>query len=136
MQLLILNGIFKSINISNHKYGLFYVGMGSLLFKNKEEDILKELFFDIKYLGGNMSNFSLNFSKPTFPIILQYYHFLRLGYQGYCDNCDLSAFLRNHENWLISAYPLPKKEENIHVIRNVVKYNLGKDKIKQLIKNI
>ncbi|UDQ97643.1 glutamate decarboxylase [Lentisphaerota bacterium WC36G] len=72
----------KSINISNHKFGLVYVGMGTVLFKNKEV-IPEELIFHINYLGGSMPNYSLNFSKPSSLVIAQYYNFLRLGKTGY-----------------------------------------------------
>ena len=72
----------KSINISNHKYGLVYVGMGTVLFRNKEV-IPEELIFHINYLGGSMPNYSLNFSKPSAMVIAQYYNFLRLGQSGY-----------------------------------------------------
>ncbi len=72
----------KSINISNHKYGLVYPGMGTVLFKDKSV-IPEELIFHINYLGGSMPNYSLNFSKPSSMVIAQYYNFLRLGKAGY-----------------------------------------------------
>ena len=42
-----------------------------------------ELVYKITYLGGEMFNYSLNFSKPSSQILLQYYSFLRLGRAGY-----------------------------------------------------
>ncbi len=72
----------RSINVSGHKYGLVYPGIGWLIFKNKN-DIPEELVFDINYLGGSMPNYSLNFSKGSSTIIAQYYNFIRLGYKGY-----------------------------------------------------
>ena len=72
----------RSMNISNHKFGLVYPGMGTILFKEKT-DIPSNLVFDINYLGGSMSNYSLNFSKASSQVILQYYNFLRLGKKGY-----------------------------------------------------
>jgi glutamate decarboxylase len=72
----------RSINVSGHKYGLVYPGIGWLIFKNKN-DIPEELVFDINYLGGSMPNYSLNFSKGSSTIIAQYYNFIRLGYEGY-----------------------------------------------------
>ena len=74
----------KSINVSGHKYGLVYPGVGWLIFKDKT-DIPEDLIFNINYLGGNMSNYSLNFSKGSNTIIAQYYNFLRLGFDGYKD---------------------------------------------------
>ncbi len=72
----------KSINTSNHKFGLVYPGMGTLIFRDKDV-IPDELIFNINYLGGTMANYSLNFSKPSSQVILQYYNFLRLGKEGY-----------------------------------------------------
>ena len=72
----------RSINVSGHKYGLVYPGVGWLIFKDKT-DIPEELVFDINYLGGSMPNYSLNFSKGSSTIIAQYYNLIRLGYSGY-----------------------------------------------------
>lgn len=72
----------RSINVSGHKYGLVYPGIGWLVFKDKT-DIPEELVFNINYLGGSMPNYSLNFSKGSSTIIAQYYNFIRLGYDGY-----------------------------------------------------
>ncbi len=74
----------KSINVSGHKYGLVYPGVGWIIFKDKS-DIPDDLVFNINYLGGNMANYSLNFSKGSSTIIAQYYNFLRLGFNGYRD---------------------------------------------------
>lgn len=74
----------RSINTSGHKYGLVYPGVGWLIFKDKS-DIPSDLVFNINYLGGNMSNYSLNFSKASNNIIAQYYNLIRLGFSGYRD---------------------------------------------------
>jgi glutamate decarboxylase len=72
----------RSINVSGHKYGLVYPGIGWLVFKDKT-DLPEELIFKINYLGGLMPNYSLNFSKGSSTIIAQYYNFIRLGIEGY-----------------------------------------------------
>lgn len=72
----------RSINVSNHKYGLVYPGMGALLFRDSSA-LPDEMVFNITYLGGSMPNCSLNFSRSASPIVLQYYNFLRLGRSGY-----------------------------------------------------
>jgi glutamate decarboxylase len=72
----------KSINISNHKFGLVYPGMGTVLFRDKSQ-VPEELIFHINYLGGSMANYSLNFSKASSMILAQYYNYLRLGRVGY-----------------------------------------------------
>jgi glutamate decarboxylase len=72
----------RSINVSNHKFGLVYPGMGTVIFRDKS-DLPDELVFHINYLGGDMPNYSLNFSRPSNSVIVQYYNFLRLGHEGY-----------------------------------------------------
>lgn len=71
-----------SINVSNHKYGLVYPGLGTLVFRNTSI-LPEELFVDIEYLSGSARNFSLNFSRASSSVILQYFNFLRLGKAGY-----------------------------------------------------
>jgi glutamate decarboxylase len=77
-------GSVRSINVSNHKFGLVYPGMGTVLFRDAS-DLPDELIFHINYLGGNMPNYSLNFSRPSSSVILQYFAFLRLGLEGYSE---------------------------------------------------
>jgi glutamate decarboxylase len=72
----------RSINVSNHKFGLVYPGMGTVVFRDAS-DLPEELVFHINYLGGDMPNYSLNFSRPSSSVILQYFAFLRLGHSGY-----------------------------------------------------
>lgn len=71
-----------SINTSGHKYGLVYPGLGWALWRDKDI-VPEELVFDVAYLGGNMPTFALNFSRPGAQVLLQYYNFLRLGFEGY-----------------------------------------------------
>jgi glutamate decarboxylase len=72
----------RSINVSNHKFGLVYPGMGTVIFRDRS-DLPAELVFHINYLGGDMPNYSLNFSRPSNSVVLQYFNFLRLGRSGY-----------------------------------------------------
>ena len=72
----------KSINISGHKYGLVYPGVGWLLFKDKT-DLPEDLIFYVNYLGGEEATYTLNFSRGSSMIIAQYYNLLRLGRNGY-----------------------------------------------------
>ena len=72
----------KSINASGHKFGLSPLGVGWVIWRDKE-DLPDDLIFWVNYLGGNMATFALNFSRPGGQIIAQYYNFLRLGREGY-----------------------------------------------------
>jgi glutamate decarboxylase len=71
-----------SINVSGHKYGLTYPGMGFVVWRNAEQ-LPEELVFKVNYLGGDMPTFTLNFSRPGNQVVGQYYNFLRLGRAGY-----------------------------------------------------
>ena len=72
----------KSINVSGHKYGLTYPGIGFAVWRDQAE-LPEELVFHVNYLGGDMPTFTLNFSRPGNQIVGQYYNFLRLGRDGY-----------------------------------------------------
>ncbi|TKH79369.1 glutamate decarboxylase, partial [Bacillus cereus] len=74
----------KSINVSGHKYGLVYPGLGWIIWR-EAEDLPEDLIFRVSYLGGNMPTFALNFSRPGAQVLLQYYNYLRLGKSGYYD---------------------------------------------------
>ncbi|KAF6163952.1 hypothetical protein GIB67_023660 [Kingdonia uniflora] len=81
--------LVKSINVSGHKYGLVYAGVGWNVWRSKE-DLPDELIFHINYLGADQPTFTLNFSKGSSQIIAQYYQFIRLGFEGYkniMENC-------------------------------------------------
>jgi glutamate decarboxylase len=74
--------LVKSINTSGHKFGLVFPGVGWVIWRDKAE-LPEELIFHCNYLGGDLPNFALNFSRPGNQVIGQYYNFLRLGYDGY-----------------------------------------------------
>src|SRR3954470_13103038 len=72
----------KSINVSGHKYGLTYPGIGFAVWRD-QADLPDDLVFHVNYLGGDMPTFTLNFSRPGNQLVGQYYNFLRLGRAGY-----------------------------------------------------
>lgn len=81
--------LVKSINVSGHKYGLVYAGIGWVVWRSKE-DLPDDLVFHINYLGSDQPTFTLNFSKGSSQIIAQYYQLIRLGFEGYksiMENC-------------------------------------------------
>jgi len=71
-----------SINTSGHKFGLAYVGVGWVIWRDKQH-LPKDLIFELHYLGSVEYSFSLNFSRPAAPIIAQYFNFVSLGFEGY-----------------------------------------------------
>jgi len=85
--------LVKSINVSGHKYGLVYAGIGWVIWRAKQ-DLPEELIFHINYLGADQPTFTLNFSKGASQIIAQYYQLIRLGFEGYrniMSNCAANA---------------------------------------------
>jgi glutamate decarboxylase len=72
----------RSINVSGHKYGLVYPGIGWLVFR-EESDLAKDLVFYENYLGKTDATFTLNFSTGAAMVLAQYYNFVRLGRDGY-----------------------------------------------------
>jgi glutamate decarboxylase len=72
----------RSINVSGHKFGLVYPGIGWLVFRERS-DLPEELVFYENYLGKTDATFTLNFSTGSAMVLAQYYNFARLGHAGY-----------------------------------------------------
>jgi len=71
----------RSINVSGHKFGLVYPGIGWLIFREKSD--LVDLVFEENYLGKTDPTFTLNFSTGSSMVLAQYYNFVRYGRAGY-----------------------------------------------------
>ncbi len=71
-----------SINVSGHKFGLVYPGIGWLVFRSVD-DLPEDLVFYENYLGKRDATFTLNFSTGSSMVLAQYYNFARLGHEGY-----------------------------------------------------
>lgn len=71
-----------SISTSGHKYGLVYPGLGWVIWKDKQY-LPDEMNFSVNYLGAEISQVGLNFSRPGAQILGQYYNYIRLGFEGY-----------------------------------------------------
>jgi glutamate decarboxylase len=71
-----------SINVSGHKFGLVYPGVGWLVFRERS-DLPDELVFKENYLGKTDETFTLNFSTGSAMVIGQYYNLVRYGRAGY-----------------------------------------------------
>ena len=166
----------QSINVSGHKFGLVYPGVGWVLWRD-DAALPDELVFKVNYLGGEMPTFALNFSRPGAQVVAQYYNFLRLGVEGYravqsaCRDTaqwlagqierlgpftlvsraegipvfafrltedapysvyDVSDALRTW-GWLVPAYTLPPKLEDVSVLRVVVRNGFSHDLARMLL---
>lgn len=91
----------RSINTSNHKFGMTFPGMGSVVFRDSSV-VDPSLVYDITYLGGSFMDYTVNFSRGSSMILMQYYNFLcfgRSGYRAIVNNC-----LKNTNSFLQQLY--------------------------------
>lgn len=168
-----------SINVSGHKYGLVYPGVGWLIFRDASR-LPEDLVFSVNYLGGAQPTYTFNFSRGSAMIQAQMYNFLRLGRSGYTaivetmlanarhlndalaasgrfeilnpglaepvvtfrlsgdpgfDVYHLSARLRER-GWIVPAYSLPPNAEDVHLLRVVVRIDLSRIMIEQLLRDL
>src|SRR4051794_36598078 len=72
----------RSINVSGHKFGLVYPGIGWLIFRERS-DLSDDLVFTENYLGKTDATFTLNFSTGAAMVLAQYYNLVRYGREGY-----------------------------------------------------
>ncbi|KAK4186110.1 glutamate decarboxylase [Podospora australis] len=117
-----------SINVSGHKYGLVYPGVGWVVWRSAKF-LPQELVFNINYLGADQASFTLNFSKGASQVIGQYYQLIRLGKHGYraimsnltrtanylSDSLEAQGFIimskKNGDGLPLVAFRLPHKED-------------------------
>ena len=132
-----------SISTSGHKYGLVYPGLGWIIWKDKKylPDVMN---FSVNYLGAEISQVGLNFSRPGAQILGQYYNFIRLGFEGYRaiqQNCmDIAKYLwgetgkfpqfRNYSDEVVNPLFIWHLEEEYEKTAKWTLYDL-QDKLKQ-----
>ncbi len=119
----------RSVNISGHKYGLVYPGIGWLLFKDRS-DLPEDLIFYVNYLGNEEATYTLNFSKGSAMIIAQYYNLLRLGVNGYkniMQNCLTNAKYLAHKMEELGYFDIIPKDLKMPVIAATMKKSAGMD---------
>ena len=96
--------LVKSINVSGHKYGLVYAGVGWVIWRSKE-DLPDELIFHINYLGADQPTFTLNFSKGRYPraprssvtLLLLFEFVFRLSLRATVSSSSMPALLDRFE---------------------------------------
>ena len=71
-----------SISTSGHKFGLVYPGLGWVVWRDRSY-LPDEMAFSVNYLGAEITQVGLNFSRPAAQVLGQYYNFIRLGFEGY-----------------------------------------------------
>ncbi|KAM3217976.1 glutamate decarboxylase 4 [Capsicum annuum] len=117
--------LVKSINVSGHKYGLVYAGIGWVIWRTKQ-DLPEELIFHINYLGADQPTFTLNFSKGSSQVIAQYYQLIRLGYEGYrnvMENCRENAIVLKEGLENTGRFNIVSKDEGVPLVAFSLKDN-------------
>ncbi|NP_001233827.1 glutamate decarboxylase isoform3 [Solanum lycopersicum] len=117
--------LVKSINVSGHKYGLVYAGIGWVIWRTKQ-DLPQQLIFHINYLGADQPTFTLNFSKGSSQVIAQYYQLIRLGYEGYrnvMENCRENAIVLRKGLEKTGRFNIISKDEGIPLVAFSLKDN-------------
>ncbi|KAK9278799.1 hypothetical protein L1049_028378 [Liquidambar formosana] len=115
--------LVKSINVSGHKYGLVYAGIGWVVWRSKE-DLPDELIFHINYLGSDQPTFTLNFSKGSSQIIAQYYQLIRLGFEGYknvMENCMENAKVLKEGIMKMGRFDIISKDIGVPLVAFLLK---------------
>ncbi|XP_021727949.1 glutamate decarboxylase 4-like [Chenopodium quinoa] len=117
--------LVKSINVSGHKYGLVYAGIGWAIWRSKE-DLPEELIFHINYLGADQPTFTLNFSKGSSQVIAQYYQLIRLGFEGYQNvmkNCQENAMVLKAGLEKTGRFTIASKDNGVPLVAFSLKDN-------------
>ncbi|KAK2430731.1 glutamate decarboxylase [Trifolium repens] len=115
--------LVKSINVSGHKYGLVYAGIGWVIWRRKE-DLPDELIFHINYLGADQPTFTLNFSKGSSQVIAQYYQLIRLGYEGYrnvMENCRDNMMVLKEGLEKTGRFDIVSKDDGVPLVAFTLK---------------
>ncbi|XP_058108453.1 glutamate decarboxylase 1-like [Magnolia sinica] len=121
--------LVKSINVSGHKYGLVYAGIGWVIWRSKE-DLPEELIFHINYLGADQPTFTLNFSKGSSQVIAQYYQLIRLGFEGYrniMENCQEQAMVLKEGLEKTGRFNIVSKDNGVPLVAFSLKDNTRHD---------
>ncbi|KFK33415.1 hypothetical protein AALP_AA5G009800 [Arabis alpina] len=124
--------LVKSINVSGHKYGLVYAGIGWNIWRTKS-DLPDELIFHINYLGAVQPTFTLNFSKGSSQVIAQYYQLIRLGFEGYrnvMDNCRENMMVLREGLEKTGRFNIVSKEKGVSLVAFSLKDNSRYDEFK------
>ncbi len=103
----------RSINVSGHKFGLVYPGIGWLIFR-EVADLAPELVFEENYLGKTDGTFTLNFSTGSAMVLAQYYNLVRYGRSGYgyiMENMQQNAHLLADKLEAIGLFEIIGREE-------------------------
>ncbi|VVB03857.1 unnamed protein product [Arabis nemorensis] len=113
--------LVKSINVSGHKYGLVYAGIGWNIWRTRS-DLPDEVIFHINYLGAVQPTFTLNFSKVAFS----------LKDSSRYNEYKVAETLRRFD-WIVPAYTMPADAEHVTVLRVVIRQDFSRTLAERLV---
>ena len=123
----------KSINVSGHKYGLVYAGLGWIIWRDQQY-LPKHLIFELHYLGGTEESYTLNFSRPGAQVIAQYYNLIHLGFDGYraivenaLANARLLSWALEATGWYECKSDIHRKKGDHKYVKGQPAYEKGED---------
>ncbi|CAI7810956.1 unnamed protein product [Closterium sp. NIES-53] len=100
--------LVKSINVSGHKFGLVYPGVGWVVWRSKA-DLPEDLVFHVNYLGADQPTFTLNFSKD------------KTGFTEY----EIADVLKQF-GWIVPAYTMAPDLEHVTMLRVLVREDFSR----------
>lgn len=120
------------MNTSGHKFGLTTPGLGWVLWRD-ESLLADELRFKLKYLGGVEETFGLNFSRPGFQVVHQYFNFVSLGHSGYRTQFQNSLFVARAFSFeLLNSSKLPGCFEIVSSIHESIENDSALSQLKTI----
>lgn len=115
-----------SINVSGHKYGLVYPGIGWAIWRDAKA-LPESMVFYADYLGSLERTITMNFSRGASHIIGQYYQFLRLGMDGYTKIMNNLMLIKDYTTDAITKlghFDILSKSEGLPLVAFVLKRTL------------
>ncbi|WVZ25104.1 hypothetical protein V8G54_003648 [Vigna mungo] len=118
--------LVKSINVSGHKYGLVYAGIGWVIWRTKDdlpEDLgylsimenCRENAMVLKEDLEKSGRFNILSKDNGVPVVA-----FSLKDRSQYDEYKISEMLRRH-GWIVPAYPMPPAAQHINVLRVVIR---------------
>ncbi|KJZ71956.1 hypothetical protein HIM_08636 [Hirsutella minnesotensis 3608] len=121
-----------SINVSGHKYGLVYPGVGWVIWRAPEH-LPPDLVFNIDYLGAQQSSFTLNFSKGASQ--QPDAHGRPARPDRHYDEFALAHALRSR-GWVVPAYTMAPKTDRLKMLRVVVREDFSRSLCDMLLADV
>jgi glutamate decarboxylase len=143
----------RSINVSGHKYGLVYPGLGWLVFRERSD--LPEPYYNFVRYGREgyrviMETMQANAhalaekvvessdvelvgdpGAEQLPLVA-----FKLAEERNFDEFDVASQLAAERGWMVPAYTLPPNAQHVTIMRALVKQTLGHSRVSTLAEDV